>query len=151
MSLPDAFETRLLDACLAGDDPILAALRAQATAATVARREHTGDGVRTYFEVPVDCPAVAPEAIHFSDVDLDVAGVKDGASVSLWIIRGRLAFLEVVAYEGAWPDVPEVRGLRYLQETQIAPGTWAAVPVDTRDPDTLERALAGVQADDYGA
>ena len=59
MSLPDAFETRLLDACLAGDDPILAALRAQAAAATVARREHTGDGVRTYFEVPGDCPAVS--------------------------------------------------------------------------------------------
>jgi hypothetical protein len=149
MTLPDAFETRVLDACLAGDDPTLAVLRAQAQAATVARREHTGDGVRTYFDVPQACPAIEPEAMNFTDVDLEVAGIEDGASVSLWIIRGRLAFLEVVAYDGTWPVAPELRGLAYLQETQIAPGTWSAVPVPARDPATLARALAGVQADDY--
>lgn len=147
----DAFERRVLDACLAGAHPLLAALRAQAQQATVERREHTGDGVRSYFVLPDAVAAIEPAAMNITDVDLDIVDVADGASTSLWIIHGRLAFLEVMAYDGAWPDAPELRGLRYLRETQIAPGTWSAVPVDARDAATLERALAGVQADEYGA
>lgn len=148
-AVPDEFERRLLDACLAGDHPLLAALRAQAALARVERHEHEPDGVRSFFALPDDVTPVEPAAIHFSDVDPDIEGLDDGASVSLWVIGGRLAFLEVLAYDGAWPTPPRLRGLRYLCEVQIGPGTWSATPVEQRDPQTLARALAGVQPDEY--
>ena len=144
------FERRAIDACLAGEAPLLAALREQARQATVERREHSGDGARTYLAVPASAGTVEPAALQFVDVDLEVEGVEDGVATSLWVIRGQLAFLEFVAYEGAWPEDPQLRGVRYLQETQIAPGTWSALPVDGRDPATLGRALAGVQAELQG-
>ena len=78
-----AFERRVVDACLAGDAPVLAALRAQADQASVERREDTGDGVRVFFVVPDTVAPVEPAAMNFSDVDLDIAGVDDGASTSL--------------------------------------------------------------------
>lgn len=150
MSELDTFERSLLDACLAGAHPLLAALRAQAGVARIERREAEPDGVRSFFALPDDVVAVTPAAIHFSDVDPEIAGLDDGASVSLWVIEGRLAFLEVLAYDGPWPASPQLRGLRYLRETQVGPGTWSATPVDARDPETLARALAGVQAGEYG-
>ena len=144
------FERRAIDACLAGDAPLLAALREQARHATVERREHSGDGARTYLAVPASIGAVEPAALQFVDVDLQVDDVEDGVATSLWVIRGQLAFLEFVAYDGAWPENPQLRGVRYLRETQIAPGTWSALPVPDRDPATLARALAGVQAELQG-
>jgi hypothetical protein len=149
MSALDGFERRLLDACLAGDDPLLVALRAQAEVATIERREAEPDGVRSFFALPDAVAPVVPAAMHFSDVDPEIDGLTDGASVSLWVIAGRLAFLEVVAYADPWPAAPQLRGLRYLRETQIGPGTWSATPVDARDADTLARALAGVQPEDF--
>jgi hypothetical protein len=149
MSELDALERALLDACLAGDHPLLAALREQAAVARIERREAQADGVRSFFALPDTVAAVEPAAIHFSDVDPDIEGLDDGASTSLWVIGGRLAFLEVVAYDGAWPRAPRLLGLRYLREARIGPGTWSATPVDSRDPDTLARALAGVQPDEY--
>ena len=149
MSAMNEFERTLLDACLAGAHPLLGALRAQAAGAVVERREDEPDGVRTFFILPDDAVAVEPEALHFSDVDPDIEGLPDGASVSLWVIGGRLAFLEVLAYDGAWPQAPRLLGLHYLREHQIGPGTWSATPVEERDADTLARALAGVQPDDY--
>ena len=143
------FERTLLDACLAGAHPLLAALRAQADVAGVERREDEPDGVRTFFVLSDDAAPVEPAAIHFSDVDPQIEGLPEGASVSLWVIGGRLAFLEVLAYDGAWPQAPRLLGLKYLREHQIGPGTWSATPVDERDADTLARTLAGVQADDY--
>ena len=148
-NIPDEFEQRLLDACLAGEHPLLAALRTQSALAGIERREREPDGVRSFFALPDTVTPVEPAAIHISDVDPDIEGLDDGASVSLWVIEGRLAFLEVLAYDGDWPAVPRLRGLRYLRETQIGPGTWSATPVDTRDPETLARALAGVQPDEY--
>lgn len=144
----NAFERSLLDACLAGADPALAALRTQAAGVGVERREDEPDGVRTFFVLPDDVAPVEPAALHFSDVDPEIEGLPDGASVSLWVIGGRLAFLEVLAYDGAWPQAPRLLGLRYLREHQIGPGTWSATPVDERDPDTLARALAGVRPED---
>jgi len=149
MSELDSLERTLLDACLAGAHPLLAALRAQAAVARIERRESEPDGVRSFFLLPDDVVAVAPEAIHFSDVDPQIEGLDDGASVSLWVIGGRLAFLEVLAYDEAWPQAPRLLGLRYLREHQIGPGTWSATPVDERDPETLARALAGVKPDEY--
>ena len=144
-----AFERDLLDACLAGADPLLAALREQAAIVRVERREAEPDGVRSFFVLDDDLPAVEPAALHISDVDPAIEGLDDGASVSLWVIGGHLAFLEVLAYDGAWPSTPRLLGLRYLREHQIGPGTWSATPVDARDADTLARALAGVQPDVY--
>jgi hypothetical protein len=149
MSPINDFERTLLDACLAGSDPVLAALRAQVDVAEIERRQAEPDGVRSFFALPDDVAAVEPAAIHISDVDPEIEGLADGASVSLWVIGGRLAFLEVLAYDGPWPADPQLRGVRYLREHQIGPGTWSATPVDARDADTLARALAGVQPDEY--
>jgi len=149
MSGLNEFERDLLDACLAGADPVLATLRAQADVVRVERREDEPDGVRSFFALPDAVATVEPAAIHISDVDPHIQGLADGASVSLWVIGGRLAFLEVLAYDGDWPSSPRLLGLRYLREHQIGPGTWSATPVDARDADTLARALAGVQPNEY--
>ncbi|RNF84165.1 hypothetical protein [Montanilutibacter psychrotolerans] len=136
------FERRVLDACLAGDDPKLAVLRLQAEVASVAGREHTGTGAYITLAVPPTAPVLEPGAIVIGDVDLKIAGVPEGVATLLYAYEGTLRFIEIAAYEGEWPEDPEILGIGYLQEIPIAGDAYSLVPVDTRHAETVARSLS---------
>lgn len=142
MSVLTDFERRVLDACLAGDDPKLAVLRQQAEVASVAGREHTGAGAYITLAIPPTAPVVEPGAIVIGDVDLKIAGVPEGVATLLYVYEGTLRFIEFAAYEGEWPEDPEILHIGYLQEIAIAGDAYSLVPVDARHAETLARSLA---------
>jgi len=142
------FERRVLDACLAGEDPKLSLLRVQADAATVATRTHTGVGAYIDFSVPASAPQLEHGTIVIGDVNLEISGVPEGVATLLYVYEGRLQFLEFATYVGEWPEDPQLVSLCYFQEAPIGTGTdaFSLVPVNERHPETLARALKGREA-----
>lgn len=138
-----AFERAVLDAFLAGDDPKLALLRAQAEACNVAGRRHSGVGSFTELHVPESAARVAPPAMTFGDIDLRVAGLPRGATAMLFVRHGALVLLEFVSNEGDWPQDPVLAGFSYLRYEPTGGGGYALVPAPARDPATLALQLAG--------
>ncbi|WP_457098140.1 hypothetical protein [Lysobacter sp. P5_B9] len=106
MSTLTAFEKRVLDACLAGDDPIFEVLRSQADACDVSKRTHTGVGAYVDFAVPDSASFLDSRVIIIGDVNLEVLGVPEGLATLLYIYEGRLQFLELATYDGEWPTDP---------------------------------------------
>jgi hypothetical protein len=78
---------------LAGDDPTLAVLRAQAAAASVTSREGSSGGFYAHFQVPAAEPRL-PNLPRFqlSDVACNVADIECG--LILFVADGALDFLE---------------------------------------------------------
>jgi hypothetical protein len=109
----EEFESQIMQALLAGDDPLLAALRAQYDAATVRDRERTGSGFVTRFEVPEGAPPIERKLMHLDDLQVELAGAATPAETSVHIHNGRLRSLECFVYEGAFPDSPEIRAAWY--------------------------------------
>ena len=140
------FERRVLNAFVAGAEPQLQILRAQAVVATVSSREHTGVGAYIHLEIPQSVPAVSPPKIILDDVHVEVADVPDGVTSLLWIKSGRIAFLEFATYTGSWPQDPQITDLGYYRFVPWAPKAYSLVPVERRDSSTLARALAGTGA-----
>ena len=137
------FEKTVLAAFFAGSDDRLGALRAQASVALVLQRRHTGVGEYIDFSVPMDLPVVSPANMIFGDVNLKVVGVPYGVASLLYVEEGRLSFLEFATYTGEWPQSPDLVGVGYFREEPIQPNGFALIPLETRDPQTLARALAG--------
>lgn len=136
-----AFERRVLDAFLAGTEPQLEILRAQAALATVSSREHTGIGAYINLEIPESAPTVSPPKIILGDVNVEVADVPLGVSCHLWITSGRIDFLEFATYANPWPKDPQITHLGYYRHEP----SGILVPVDRRNGSTLARALAGTK------
>ena len=109
----EEFERQVMSALLAGDDPILAALRAQYAAAMVRDREKTGSGFVTRFEVPAGVPPVERKLLHLDDLQVQLAGAKTPADTSVHVHNGRLRSLECFVYDGAFPDAPEIAAAWY--------------------------------------
>ncbi len=109
----EEFERQVMSALLAGDDPILAALRAQYAAATVRDREKTGSGFVTRFEVPASAPAVERKLLHLDDLQVQLTGAKAPADTSVHVHNGRLRSLECFVYDGAFPNAPEIAAAWY--------------------------------------
>ena len=143
MSTLTAFEKRVLDSCLAGNDRMLATLRQQADMAAVSSREHTGVGAYINFSVPDSAPLLEPGTIVIGDVNLEVSGVPAGVATLLYAYEGKLQFLEFATYDGNWPNDPEIITLGYLQEVQVGPNAFTLIPVEERNAETLARALKG--------
>jgi hypothetical protein len=99
-----ALEHAVLAAMLQGQEPDLAALRAQLARATVASRTYSGVGFVTRLAVPDDIPALPGAAspplkpLHAAHPELQAA-----AEFLLQLRGGRLAVLEAYCFEGAWP------------------------------------------------
>ena len=104
----EEFERQVMTALLAGDDPILAALRAQYAAATVRDREKTASGFVTRFEVPPHVAAVERKLLHLDDLQVQLAGAATPADTSVHVHNGRLRSLECFVYDGAFPEAPEI-------------------------------------------
>jgi hypothetical protein len=118
----NAFEQAVLDRLLAGDHPVLVALRTQAGRAQVTRREHTERGFSCEFETPADLPPAETRSdFRIGDVNASLDGLEHGAGFLLFIRNGRLAMLEGYTYEEPWPQ--EVRNLKlsYQREPRELP------------------------------
>lgn len=116
------FERQILDKLLAGDHPVLVALRAQAERARISRREYTGVGFFCDFDVPSDAgPLPTRSDFHVGDVNASLDGLKHGAGFVLFVRNGCLAMLEGYTYEEPWPQ--EVRNLKltYQREPRELP------------------------------
>jgi hypothetical protein len=98
---------------LAGDHPLLTALRAQYAAASVRDREINTRGFVTRFEVPASAPAIDRKLLHLDDLQVELAGVKTPVDASLHVLNGRLKSLECFVYDGAFPENPAIQSAWY--------------------------------------
>jgi hypothetical protein len=117
----DAFEREVVKALLAGDDPILDALRAQYASASVRDRETTANGFVTRFDVPAAAAPVERKLLHLDDLQLELEGAATPAEASLHVHNGRLRSLECFVYDGAFPASPSIRAAWYYG-TERYPG-----------------------------
>jgi hypothetical protein len=109
----EEFERQIMAALLAGDDPLLAALREQYAAATVRDRERTTSGFMTRFDVPSNVPAIARKLLHLDDLQVQLAGAATPAEASVHVQNGRLRTLECFVYDGTFPESPEIEAAWY--------------------------------------
>jgi hypothetical protein len=112
----NALEQAVLDKLLAGDHPVLVALRAQAQRARVTRRENTGEGFFCDFHVPSDVPQATERDFRLGDVNANLDGLQHGAGFVLFVRNGRLATLEGYTYEESWPQ--EIRNLKLTYQRE---------------------------------
>ena len=109
----EQFEKVVMSALLAGEDPLLAALREQYSVATVRDREISASGFVTRFEVPPSVPAIDRKLLHLDDLQVEVEGAKTPVDTALNVHNGRLRSLECSVYEGAFPRDPEITAAWY--------------------------------------
>lgn len=109
----EQFERQVMAALLAGDDPLLEALRAQYAAATVRDREVTAAGFVTRFDVPDSAPEIDRKLLHLDDLQVQLAGAATPADPSVHVYNGRLKSLECFVYDGTFPESPEIQSAWY--------------------------------------
>ncbi|HEY0139500.1 MAG TPA: hypothetical protein VGF48_01320 [Thermoanaerobaculia bacterium] len=109
----DEFEKQIMTALLAGDDPLLARLRAQYEVATVKDRERTTTGFVTKFEVAAGAEPIDRKLLHLDDLQVQLTGAKTPVDTSLHIHNGRLRSLECFVYDGHFPEAPVIEAAWY--------------------------------------
>jgi hypothetical protein len=109
----DEFERAVMQALLAGDDPLLETLRAQYEVATVRDREITPTGFVTRFDVPASAKAIDRKLLHLDDLQVELEGAKTPVDTALNVYSGRLRSLECSVYEGAFPESPVIAAAWY--------------------------------------
>ena len=139
-----SFERAVIDAFLAGKDPTLAQLRAQAAICTVTGRKHTGVGSFTDIAVPSEAQRVSPPSLTFRDVDVQVSGVPNGLTALLFVRDGTISLLEFATYTGEWPTHPVATRIGYLRYVPRSANGFSLEPVARRDDDTLAFQLSGM-------
>ena len=110
------FERAVLQKLLTGDHPILNALSAQVAASRIGKREFTGVGFFTTFELSAGAPRapLPPGRIAFGDVIAEIQGLKHGAGFVLFIENGYIDFLEGYTYDEPWPERITDFQLKYM-------------------------------------
>jgi hypothetical protein len=112
------FEKAVLEKTLAGDHPVLAALRAQLAVATVTDRELTGVGFFTGLSAPSDAPYTPKRgSLVLGGPDAQIAGLEHGAGFLLFANSGRMSCLEGFTYGEEWPSVVNDFSLKDLELT----------------------------------
>jgi hypothetical protein len=102
-------EKEVLDLFLTGAHPGLQVLRTQFSRSQVSRRELTGVGFYTYFDVPPDVPRLDNRgSLWLSGVAADIDGLRNGAGFVLHVENGTLQFLEGFTYDDPWPEPEKV-------------------------------------------
>lgn len=97
-------EQAVMQELLDGDDDILSILREQLKAAQVVKRELTGMGFYTTFEVSADAARAGDQTFKFGDVVASLPGLKHGAGFLLYVKLGVLQMLEGYSYDEPWPQ-----------------------------------------------
>ena len=116
----EEFEVQVMAALLAGDDPLLEALRQQYAASTVSGREKTATGFITRFDVPQGVPPIERKLLHLDDLQLQLAGTATPADASVHVHNGRLRSLECFVYDGAFPESPVIEAAWYYGTERFA-------------------------------
>ncbi|HZN94287.1 MAG TPA: hypothetical protein VFB81_16350, partial [Myxococcales bacterium] len=117
MSGLNELEAAVLDKILAGDEPAFSPLREQRRRLRVSKRELTGVGFFTEFEIPPDAPRLAVAGpIRFGDVLAEIEGLTHGAGFVLFIDDGLLTMLEGYSNGNeSWPGEISSFRLSYWQ------------------------------------
>jgi hypothetical protein len=106
--MPDSIsslERGVLGKLLEGDLPELSILRAQLSSSRVRRREWTGVGFWTDFDVDKAAPRLASdERFHIAGVYAKHPQLRAGIGFDLTIEGGRLDSLEGYTFEEPWPE-----------------------------------------------
>lgn len=116
----EEFERAVMAGLLAGDDPLLKALREQYAASSVRGREMTTTGFVTRFEVPPGVAAIDRKLMHLDDLQIELEGAHTPADTSVHVHNGRLRSLECFVYEGAFPAEPAIKAAWYYGTEKYA-------------------------------
>jgi hypothetical protein len=116
----EEFEQQVMAALLAGEDPILASLRAQYAVAQVRDRERTASGFVTRFEIPASAPPVGRKLMHLDDLQVELEGVATPVDTSVHVFNGKLRSLECFVYDGAFPEAPAIKAAWYYGTKKFA-------------------------------
>jgi hypothetical protein len=112
-------ESEVLKWLLAGEDPILAALREQFASASILSRNLTGHGFYLNFTVSTSAMRLH-EKFHVKpdfccgDVKASIDSLEHGAGFLLWVKGGVLDFLEGYTYDESWPVEVTSFELQYI-------------------------------------
>jgi hypothetical protein len=97
-------ESNVLEMLLAGPEPELAALRAQAGSAQAVHRRLSGVGFHTIFAYPSEpVPLPRRPTFDFGDVNAQSPQLAYGAGFVLFVRGGVLESLEGYTYDDPWP------------------------------------------------
>lgn len=97
-------ESKVLGMLLAGEEPELAMLRAQADSAEAADRRLSGAGFYTKFVHPAESLRLPGRpTFHLGDVDADSPQLAHGAGFVLFVKGGVIDVLEGYTYDDPWP------------------------------------------------
>jgi len=107
------FERQVMTALLAGDDPLLAALREQYAAATVKDREQSPSGFTTWFNVPATAPPIERKLLHLDDLQVEIEGAATPVDAAVEVSGGRLRSLSCSLYDGEFPAEPVITAAWY--------------------------------------
>ena len=111
-------ESAVLKHLLAGDDPVLAAIREQLDSAIILSREETGVSFILNFHLPPNTRRLdelfqVKSRFAIPDVGAEFESYDDEASFVLWIIDGVLNQLEGFTYYLDWPEQIEGFKVKY--------------------------------------
>lgn len=120
-------ENEVMEKLLGGDDIILDILRNQYRKAVVEKREFTGTGFYTTFNIREDVPILEQKnSLHLGDVIGQIKGVNEGVGFVLFVKDGVIDFLEGYTYgDEKWPE-------------DIIDYTLSYISGDTRDMEKLK-------------
>jgi hypothetical protein len=128
----------ILEILIAGDDPVLAALRVQSRAARIVREDRTDVGFFVVFEVADDAPRVdGRNDFVIDDVAGEIDGLEGPARFLLSVNDGALDFLEGSVFGFRWPPDARVRRAYYLRRGPQ--GSNVVLESSIRDLDDLRR------------
>ena len=111
----EPLEAAVLDLLLAGEHPVLVALRAQLASATVTRRELTGVGFFVDFTIADTAPRAPARRLRFGDVHAAIDGLQHGAGFVVLVDDGVLRELEAFSYDEPWPAQVEQFSVGYVE------------------------------------
>ena len=108
-------EQVILQMLLAGDDDVLALLRAQFETAIIISRKMTGVGFFTDFAVPESVERTEPKGFVIDDVHGNLSGLAHGAGFLLFVRDGTLSMLEGYTYgDEEWPQEARLIEVYYM-------------------------------------
>jgi hypothetical protein len=115
-------DREVMSMLLAGDLPILGALRAQYSEARVAKRRRSQIGASITFAVADGVARVSPASFTLTDVHFALRGDPAGGEALLYVQDGVLAELELYNLAEPWPAHPQCAFLAYhVRADPIAP------------------------------